>query len=186
MLAYSRVHAYPLESIGCDSQQRPGNDRGSWTGIRATAQQLRKVACAAEPGVLETLQAEEHPDRLRSIALDLLDCTLHFLNQVVWICGVSGRKKRRYNQTFEAALRRAVRQRVSLGDLAKFAHVELCGQRAKLQSSSLSRSVLILECANAISAVRVTAVALDTVASRAGQPTARRSPRTSARAAARP
>jgi hypothetical protein len=149
-----------------EQKREPLNDRGSWQVIRASAQQLRTAARTMEPGVLSTLHEEEDPTRLRSIATHLLDCTLEFLNEIVSVWGVSGQKKRRYNQTFEAAVRAAVRRRLPIGDLAEFVRTELGSQRARLDSSSVARCVLILDCANAISGVRTTAAALEAIASR--------------------
>ena len=122
------------------------------------------VARTVEPGVLQELHEDAPPDRLRSIASALLDHTLDFLDEVVSIAGQSGKPKRRSHRTFETAMRSAVRDQLHLGSLAAFARAELRRQRKRIESTSMARSVLILECANAISQVLTTAAALESAA----------------------
>jgi hypothetical protein len=142
------------------------HDIDSREAVRATAQQLRHAAVGAEPGVLTALSEEEQPARLRARAARLVGRSLHFLDQVVSWWGVKRELKRRHNQTFEGVLRSAVGRGVQLGDLAAFARLELDRHRERLAARSPLRSVLILECVNAISAVRITAAALQLVADR--------------------
>jgi hypothetical protein len=153
------------------------NDYGSPEAIRATAERLRRAARALEPGVLEALDEVEHPSGFRSIAADLLDQTLHFLDELVAIWGTSGLQPPRYNRTYEAALRHTVRHCPHVGDLAELARTELRQQRARLEPGSSIRPVLILACTNAISGVRITAAALASLTSRLELLSARESTR---------
>jgi hypothetical protein len=163
MSAYMRVARRDVRSV------RVGDLR--WLeAIRARSRQLQAAARAVEPGVLRALDEEAaRPGRLRSIASDLLEQALHFLDEVAATSGVVDQRQRRKNQTFETAIRDAVRDRVGPGDLAALARAELCKQRGKLERSSVMDSVLISECASAISQVRVMAEALEKLAADAAQ-----------------
>jgi hypothetical protein len=101
------------------------NDDGSLQALKLSAERLRKAAHALEPGVLEALDELEHPSRFRAIAADLLDQMLYFLDELVFSWGASGPRPLRHNQTYEAALRHAIRHRRDVGDLAELARTEL-------------------------------------------------------------
>jgi hypothetical protein len=99
----------------------------------------------------------------------LLDCTLRLLEEIVTLSNIPALEPERYNQAFEAAVRLALRRQVHIGDLAVLARTELRARRARLEVDHRFAPVLILECTNAISALRVTAVALETAADRAAR-----------------